>query len=422
MKHNNLFTYSGKYDFDEYSAMCNAFSNIKLCFLRGFKTEHLVSSYIFNYSTKRIPLGKKAVFRRIVGSLFDSPFSSEGVGENCLVYTGGETKREDYFTQVKSISSCWENSTLLTYGFAKKKIKPFRIFDIGIVFVWAIKLNKKIHNYSVALDMANSIYRNIKTAKKLYRIVKKNKTKKLIAFCDAWGIDNILVQCAKSDGIKTATLQHGNGTDIMYSIDSDCFVANSKLSYSNLVNCGFDFDKIFVAGPMKYIGKNYEYRKNSLVRDIGIVFDGANNFENNADMLDVVHRALPEKGYKFHIRLHPNNKAEDYAEHFSKQDIIENDLEYFESIIDLCIVYNSSMYSDMVYRKIPTIRYKNNKIDLYPDLKDEGFSCVKELKELFAKIDNDYNLFIMEQQEIYGQVFGKECDSKSYECFLNEVF
>ncbi|MBR1676820.1 MAG: hypothetical protein IJ706_05895 [Clostridia bacterium] len=421
MKHNKLFTYSDKYDFEEYSNMCNFFSETKLTFIKNYKTEHLVSSYIFNYSMNRIPLGGRSTFRRLFGSLFDSSFSVKGNGKKCIVYTGGETKREDYFAQVKSISSCWENSTLLAYGFNGKRIKLFRLFDIWVVFIWALELNKHIHDYLTALDMANIIYRNFKTAKNIYRYVRKNGIEKLIVFCDAWGIDNIIVQRAKLDGIKTATLQHGNGTDIMYSIDSDFFIANSKLSYLNLVNCHMDPRRIFIAGPIKYLGKNYKYREYSPIRNIGIVFDGADNFENNVEMLDIVHCAI-QGDYKFFIRLHPNNKAEDYNAHFVEQDIIDNDLEHFESNIDLCIVYNSSMYSDMIYRKIPTVRFKNNRIDLYPDVKDKGFSDFHELNELLTEIYNNYKLFISGQQKIYNQIFGEDCNSQSYVRFLSEVF
>ena len=103
-------------------------------------------------------------------------------------------------------------------------------------------------------------------------------------------------------------------------------------------------------------------------------------------------------------------------------DEIYNDLAEFEKSIDICIVYNSSMYTDMIYKKILVYRFKNGKVDLFPELNDKGFSSSEELKKLLTDIEIDRDEYIEGQEMLYNQVFGTDCQADSYKKFFDEIF
>ena len=199
---------------------------------------------------------------------------------------------------------------------------------------------------------------------------------------------------------------------------ADTYLANSLLSKSNAIQCGVPEGRLYVAGPMKYAGEQYKYKYKKKLSRIGVVFDGANNLQNNIEMIDMVRKALKDTAIEIAVRFHPNNKPEDYHEHVSDDNTIYDTLDEFESNIDLCIVYNSSMYTDMIYKKIPVIRYKNGKVDLFPELDDKGFSTPGQLIDIINLYNDDYDRFLEMQRSLYDKVFGNQCGKDSYKEFF----
>ena len=262
--------------------------------------------------------------------------------------------------------------------------------------------------------MAAALYRAKKSAELLNELIMSIMPSQVTVFCDAWACENALVQLLKKENIRTATLQHGNGTDIFLGVCSDYYLANSLLSRNNAIKCGIPSEKIIVTGPMKYAGDIFE-NKNTSLKTIGVVFDGAQNLQNNLEMIDIVHDALGNK--QCCIRFHPNNKREDYKGHIHETDCICDSLEEFENRIDLCIVYNSSMFTDMIYKKNPVVRYKNGKVDLFPELSDKGFTNSEELKQIILEFNNEN--FKQSQIDLYNKVYGDTCNNMSYKNYFN---
>jgi len=120
------------------------------------------------------------------------------------------------------------------------------------------------------------------------------------------------------------------------------------------------------------------------------------------------------------IRFHPNNRREDYAPFLNEADEAADSLEAFESAIDLCVVYNSTMYTDMIYKHIPVVRFKNGKTDLYPDLADKGFSSATELRGVLTQMRSEPESFRQSQELLYKQVFGASCGPDSYRDFYRD--
>lgn len=415
-----FFGYSNGYDYDEFRAMCDRFKDLKLPFMKEYDINRLLAAYIFGYSMRRFPIGKKNTFRRFLGGMFLYPMKIEGNGSTAFIFTGDGVGRPDYVECVKKVKDQCEDSSLYIIDREHPKLRIQHIFSFILELMWALKLNKIVHDGNVSFDMAVCLYRARKQGEYIYQML--GKTRKIVTFCDLWEAESIVTQKALKNCVPTATLQHGNGTDILYGSCSDYYLANSKLSKANCIYAGIPERRIVLAGPLKYAGEQFDYKIFEKVRKIGVVFDGAQNFENNIEMLQVIHRALEGQGIRCCIRFHPNNSREDYRSYLKDTDIIYDDLKKFESSIDICIVYNSSMYTDMIYKKILVYRYKNGKVDLFPELDDKGFSDCEELKYLLEEINGNRDRCIERQKCLYDQIFGMECKEDSYRRFFGETF
>lgn len=63
--------------------------------------------------------------------------------------------------------------------------------------------------------MAVSVFRSVNQANFFINAIKKFRCEKVVTFCDQWSIDNALTQLAITQNYPTATLQHGNGNEIL---------------------------------------------------------------------------------------------------------------------------------------------------------------------------------------------------------------
>lgn len=424
MKDNTMvleqYKYSNGYNYDEYSAMCDQFKGIKLPFLKGYDVHRLLAEYIFGYSMNRFPVGIKNTLRRFLGGMFLYPVIKEGEGNTAFIFTGDSNGRPDYVQCIRKVKTQCDDSVLYIMDRTKPQFTISHIFSFITELIWAVKLNSLNHDFNISFDMAVSLYRAQKQGKHIYKVI--GGTRRIVTFCDLWNIESIITQKANREKVPTATLQHGNGTDILYGSCSKYYLSNSKLSTVNCLYAGMPENKVILVGLMKYAGEKFKYKEFSKIKKIGVVFDGAQNFENNVEMIQVIHKALEGTDIKCCIRFHPNNNREDYQLYMSDSDEVYDDLAEFEKSIDICIVYNSSMYTDMIYKKILVYRFKNGKVDLFLGLNDKGFSNSEELNVLLADIEIDRNEYIGRQEILYDQIFGTECQTDSYKKFFDEKF
>lgn len=412
----NIFRYKSGYNFSEYAAMCDAFADIALTGLEGFKPAPLLAGHIFGISTGRFPLGRARIAKRYFGCLFSYKISlsSGSPGSAAFIFSGDKAGRPDYLECLRRVSSQCDDSIICIMDVHSPIFVPRRIFDLPKILSWANCLNKVVRDFGISLDLASSIYRSIEDGLRIYSQITKCTPRSIVSFCDAWGAECAVIQLANRDGVRTATLQHGNGTEIFYETQSDVFLANSELSKAKIEECGAPEDKVEVVGPMKYAGMEFEYPQTCKVSRIGLVLDGAKNKPNNIEMIEAVQEACAELGKHCCIRLHPNNDPAEYAPHVGSESEIYENLDNFEQDIDMCVVYNSTMYTDMIYKHIPVYRFKNGKVDLFKDLNDKGFSDSAELQEIVGMLECDPEKAIREQRALYERIFGKNCGADSY--------
>lgn len=416
----DVFQYSNGYNYDEFESMCDRFKGIQLPFLKQYDINRLLAAYIFGCSMKRFPIGGKHTFRRFLGGMFLYPVEHEGEGKTAFLFTGDREGRPDYVECIRKVKKQCRDSSLYIMNRTKLTFKITHLFSFFPILIWVFRLNEIVQDFNISFDMAVSLYRAKKQGEYIYKRIEG--AGRIVTFCDLWETESVVTQIAKKNHIPTATLQHGNGTDILYGSCSDYYLANSRLSKANCLHAGIPEQKIIITGPMKYAGERFEYKKFICVQNIGVVFDGAQNFENNVEMLQTVHKGLEDRSAHCCIRFHPNNKKEDYQPYILETDVIYDRLDEFEENIDICIVYNSSMYTDMIYKRIPVYRFKNGKVDLFRGLKDGGFWDQNQLTALLKDMDESMNNCLQEQDRLYDCVYGDACGEDSYRKFFEEMF
>lgn len=419
-----IFKYKNGYDYDEYKIMCDRFKKVRFPFLGDYSANSLLADYIFSISMDRMRFGVKNTLRRFFGGMFTYSYKASNVNKNATVFVFSldGVGRPDYVRAIKKVAAQCDEATVLLIDRTHPKLNIKRILCFIPELCWAYQINKIVCNFNISLDMAIYLYRAKHDGLDLYEKIKCFKPNGIVTFCDFTPIEGLLTQRVRKDGIKTATLQHGNGNNIFYGSCSDYYLANSRFSCQSVIECGIPDDKVLVIGPMKYAGEKYEYKKINSIQKIGIVFDGADNYPHNAEMIQVIHEAVKGEDIKCCIRFHPNNKREDYKSYLFDNDVIYDDLQEFEKDIDLCLVYNSSMYTDMIFKRIPVYRFKNGKVDLFQSIQDEGFTNKEELLQIFQNLIEEFDKIITEQKKIYDVIFGLECQADSYRRFFEETF
>lgn len=415
----DFFSYTCGYDYKEFADKCDRFRNVKL---PGFSyaVAPVISEYVFGYSMRRFPTGKKNVLRRLAGTLFRYPVTVTGRGNTAFLFSGDGVGRPDYLRCLETTAAQCNSASLWTMDRQKPRLQVGNLPGLILIPIWALRLYRILHNFTASLDFAGGLYRAKKQGEAIFHQMQKSGIRRLVTFCDAWSIESVVTQLANKAGMTTVTLQHGNGTEIFYGSCSDYYLANSLLSRENCLKVGMPAEKIVVTGPMKYAGREFAYSDIARVQTVGVVFDGAQNFENNVQMLGVVHEAMEGMSIRCCLRFHPNNRREDYGPYLQKSDVVCDDLAEFERTIDLCVVYNSSMFTDMIYKRVPVYRFKNGKVDLFPQVQDIGFWDAEALRRLLTEMNEDLQSCTDKQEEVYDRIFGEDCKSNSYWRFFCE--
>lgn len=241
----------------------------------------------------------------------------------------------------------------------------------------------------------------------------------LVVFADMQPIDNLLVQYFNLKNKTTITLQHGlfvdyegtyNISSVQYeNVVSDYFITwgleNQKLIEKYNSEC-----KVIVCGnpTIEYYKKPEKIDKEFF----SVMFDWDVFKEQNQQMLNIAYEVADRLNIKFHLRMHPSNKKENY--NIKSQYLIDN-VDYRESIFILG--HTSSMIhislrlglkifkydTDIPTSKIDTkylfkntddVIEKYNNLDQYNDVSKDHITYIEkesllEYEKLFNNLVNN---------------------------------
>ena len=145
----------------------------------------------------------------------------------------------------------------------------------------------------------------------------KNHNKQLMVLSDVWSIENVIVNLANEAGLQTVTCQHGlylpNINDLSWdilnywSIPSKFHIAWGDVTKKLLEKYNPRITSIICGNPT--IEDTNVVKRSNI---IGIIFDQPKYMVYNKQMLSIASEIAKEYHMKIKVRIHPQDKREQY--------------------------------------------------------------------------------------------------------------
>jgi len=240
----------------------------------------------------------------------------------------------------------------------------------------------------------------------------------LVVMFDFYTIDSFVVEYFKSIGIKTCTLQHGQFTrkrNVENSIEnsgiefdasfSDYMLCWNRFTKNEAAIQGVNLDKLVILGIPTFIGINDKWLSpNSNI--FGVILSHSSYQNENPYLIKAANLLAKAFGLKYSIRYHPNFAGNEYDLIIDKSVCIGNskkglNLKWYADEVDFSLIASSSVFTELIYLKHPTIRYSSKlENDKFRDIKigsvfhleEEIISCyngfpnMNDLEDLFNEM------------------------------------
>lgn len=340
-----------------------------------------------------------------------------------IIYSHRNSKRNDYDEIINNFYECVSvyNKKLLILKSEINLIKliKFCLFFLGLVFDKKITKQPNVSRAKFIFLIAMAKVNIDEAELALNRI----KTKLLVTFCDVYFEDNILAQLAKSKGILTLTLQHGQyhiiGKDIPENLALNNIVSDYFFAWGQAT---IDEYNVKVKGCAKLISagiclKSYSKVKNYIgmgkrnIKSGGFnVFLNADNcFYQNKKMIEVVSEYCSMCSLKFSLKYHPKNRQKKYLSLLNGNENYTKDLN--DIVNPISIVYTSGVLVKLLANSDDFFLFKD---DETPDIFKYsvfGFSNIVQLKDILTIYEADHETYLstMEKTQRYFIAEGDSC-------------
>jgi hypothetical protein len=316
-------------------------------------------------------------------------------------------KRTDYRELFDSVVNCMdERKDVIIYKRVSFNFSVLTTLNLLILVpIWFFKFKffwknfKIVSFFIIRLIELYRFQRQISiNSLKNYRIV--------TVFFDLSYNCNLLVQNAKKKKVKTATLQHG----IMLSerdmsiLDfsapefrggiSDYFLLWNQFTFTEAIKSGIAKDRLKILGISRCI--NMIKAKNPENNVFGVVMDGIHTDNCNLFMINASNLLSESFGYKYYLKIHPNEEKSNYNKFISKEHclgVFDQSKSFYDYIcsVEFSIVGNSTALFEMAYCSHKFFRFTSNSLfDKYKDIDIPSFKTERELLNLYrASYDED---------------------------------
>ena len=289
---------------------------------------------------------------------------------------------------------------------------------------------KRYRNAYIALKVIEKKSHRSYLASKIVRCEKyineiKNQTqntKVVIAFCDTYLFENVMIQFLHNRGAVCITNQHGQpvfrGWDKdhlnqsqIFNFSSDYYIAKGNYSKRQFVKAGFNEKKIVVLGSMnKEIPKlrfHDSPKKFGVFTDC-VLYDFAG--DTNKKIIKMAEKISEKMNMSYFIKIHPSDALKNYNSIITSgcvgiyKDEYTN-AELFEQI-EFGIMSASAIYLDMLYANVKCYQMKTNIEFPIVESQEDIFECCDQFMAKFAIWRRlpaaEKEIYFAEQQKEYG--------------------
>jgi hypothetical protein len=230
---------------------------------------------------------------------------------------------------------------------------------------------------------------------------KDSKFNILVTFCDAYDIDNALVQLAKKHGIITATLQHGQyhilNADVPENLALQNLISDYLLSWGEAtqVESSFKCSTNTKVIPLGICSSEYStvvpYCSDSVNEETNkkllcIMFNADNCYEQNIEMLSLVRLFCQQKDCLFTVQFHPKNNRKRYLNSLEKEGCYIPCKE--NKKIFISVIYTSGILVKLLAKGERFLLYKDKST---PSLFYNSIPSFENLKELNSNFNSLFN-------------------------------
>jgi len=318
--------------------------------------------------------------------------------------------REDHHELVKKAISAFSEKEIFfmdAYEYKRNPLKMYKpkipnfylLFSIWLKFKRS-DLKKTLGRY-YWLFLART-YQRFCQIVYFKKIIDRLEPKAYVAFCSpAFGEEAIMTLICKEKGILTFSMQHGFYRE-GHTFGPEALLAENSIpdyfllwgdKTSDIQKKYVDQSRIILVGNPKYSRLNRK-TKTKFDPKKATIFFGNNSFnKGNLELLEIVKVFIqnhPE--ISFNVTVHPMNDANLFFEllKFKNVKFIQKDFPVQNLLEEsnFIILYSTSVAMEALNYKIPILEYHGNDSLRFWDGKNDSFTNVEELENLFLKLKN----------------------------------
>lgn len=369
---------------------------------RGYRIGQLTASFLSALLFRRMPKKEQWRFILIKGTLIRRLDDMPAIDTGVLFSFPEWTNRKDYLEICDYVRSQVKDAFFLRLSLLRHRpvFKPRhlrRAMSVcrrlrGLGFTGRAFMTAILYNTLIMIDEAE-------------RCLGAVKTKKYVSFSCVMGIEHLLTQYFRKNGIPTYNLQHGvttvyqkNPQDALEytNIISDHHLAWGDYTRDELLKYGFEPRRVLAAG---YPRQQQEMPVQKPRSRHCVVFLSRQHFNRaNLALLSIL-SGLAQDGLDknhFYLKLHPSLSMSAYRKWIHDNcpdgniDLLEEDMTLQEVLTGVsagfCIVVNSSAYYESYMHGLVALRYHSPDFDTEYPVADDLFSTRLELLRLLQAL------------------------------------
>lgn len=372
----------------------------------------------------------KTIFKKLALCFFKrrQDYALESNGASILCFQS-YYKRKSYIDQMDNVAKL--SKADIIRGMEPGRLRPLGLFFIcARVIPWFIEIRKLKLPLWLELTLLSQLIW-LDSVVVFFRKVNMSNYNLLVTFCDSILDEAFVTELFKSQGIKTATLEHGqftafreksfinSGVEIR-SMKSDYFLAWNPMTVDECKRSNLLGTEVVVCGILGYIGKKYESTINPHNNVFGVIINHQFFEKDNIVLIKSANKLAKELGYQYYLKLHPNYSEDYFTSYVDNKYYIGNIkkgipiLEYANMCM-FSLVSSSSVFCELVYVKQDVLRYSTG--DLSDKFRDVPYGLT------FSNIDDVIESYKQgfdqkEKEMLFNYLCGTENVTDSYKNFF----
>ena len=360
----------------------------------GVNYANVVATYLYDASF--FGSIKRVLFSLFYRAHFDTFFGEEGVDGSAVIifYSAKQKQRPDYDYIIEKIKAIAGPGAHLVESEEKfSLVQPFYTAMFLVSSIFGTKGFRGTFKSRLVAGFLIAKYRsNAWNGNK----IKSFSADRLVTFCDALPWDNLITQVAKDEGLRTITNQHGQ-----YRLLSNHNMSADAEAYANFISdrmlcwgsatCnefyryGVSSSRMFIVGWIREWSESVQIKK---TKTFGVMFNGENGRVSNQSLIEAANVIARATGFSYLVRMHPNNRIDDYGYLIDDRCIAIDVMPYSEYMenVEFSLAHMSATVIEMLRYGLPVYVIDDGR--LTEVFKVDGL-CVSDVQEIVDDVRNE---------------------------------